>query len=335
MAIARAIEAQRPGSPRPLKATRWRADCEAVGMTIVCATHFTATSFAAVKVAAELARRHRQPLWLVTVLTDASTSTVPDERDLTARDALLLEAAALSSAQLDVRTAVLRGAVDRAMAAFCAEKKAKLLVVGDTAATINPVLVGTLDKLIDGVDVPLLVVRDAAPFDAWARGAGPLKVLLAIDHSFSSAVARDWIARLAEYGALDLVAAYVWWPAEEYERRGRAAPADDEAHVALSATLQAETAAALAGLPANVKHRVLLEMGKGHVGEQLLAIAEREQANVFVVGIHADHKPLGKLRSVAHDVLANALMSVVCIPGGAALPATLPAERPTAPMRPV
>ena len=37
-------------------------------MTIVCATHFTASSSDAVAVAGHLARRTGQPLWLVTVL---------------------------------------------------------------------------------------------------------------------------------------------------------------------------------------------------------------------------------------------------------------------------
>ncbi len=300
-------------------------------MTIVCATHFTDTSFAAIKVAAELARRHRQPLWLVSVVTGTSTSSVPDPRELVIRDALLLDAAALSSVELDVRTAVLHGAVERALAPFCKEKKARLLVVGDTAATIGPVVVGTLDKLIDGVNVPVLVVRDPKPFDAWARGAVPLKVLLALDHSLTSGIARDWIARLAEYGALDVVAAHVWWPEEEYARRGMVAPSADPTHSGLSARLLTEATAALAGLPANVKYRVQLELGQGHVGGQLMAMAEREQANVFVLGTHPGRNPLGKLRSVSHDVLANALMSVVFIPGGTALPPTLPAERPTAP----
>ena len=40
------------------------------------------------------------------------------------------------------------------------------------------------------------------------KGAGPLKVMLALDHTWNSEVARDWVHRLAEYGPLDLTAAF-------------------------------------------------------------------------------------------------------------------------------
>ncbi len=297
-------------------------------MTLVCATHFTDTSFSAVKVAAELARRHHLPLWLVSVLPDAAHAPAVEAAT---RDALLLEVAALTTPELTVQSAVLCGPIEQALGQFCRDKKARLLVVGDTAGKIGPVLEGTLDKLVDAIEVPMLVVRDPKPFAAWAEGAGPLKVMLALDHTFASSVARDWIARLAEYGALDLVAAHVWWPDDEYARRGLVAPAGDEAHVALTEKLLTEARNALGGLPANVAHRVQLELGQGTVGAQLLAMAERLQANVFVLGTHADRGPFGKLGSVAHDVLANALMSVVCVPGHTALPRAAPSERPTAP----
>ena len=287
-------------------------------MTIVCATHFTDSSFLAVKVAAQLARKHRQPLWLVNVLQGAVVSSNGDRFESAASDALLLEAAALKSEGIEVQTAVLHGALERAVGQFCTDKQALLLVVGDTSHKISPLIAGTLDKLAYGIEIPVLVVRDPKPFDAWAQGKAPLKVMLALDHTWSSAVARDWIVRLAEYGALDLVAAHIWWPQEEYERRGLPVPPAEEGHAALAAKMLAETSGALNGLPANVKHRVHLEMGKGHVGEQLVAMAENELVDIFVLGTHPHRGPLGQLWSVSHEVLANAPMSVAPARGEAA-----------------
>lgn len=302
------------------------------GMTIVCATHFSDTSFTAVRVAAELARRHRQLLWLVTVLPGPGVADAEGlEHASRMRDALMLEVAALASPELDVRSRVLHGKVDEAVGLFCRDRRARLLVVGDTEGKIGPLLTGTLDRFVDEIEVPMLVVRDPRPFTDWATGTGPLKVLLALDDTFSSSVARDWVGRLAEYGALDLVVAHIWWPQEEYDRRGIPAPSKEEAHAGLAAKLLEETQAALAGLPSNVKHRVLLEVGKGHVAQQLQAMAERAQVDVLVLGTHPASGAGGKLGSIAHDVLANALMSVVCVPGHARLPASFPAERPTAP----
>ncbi|MBS1152147.1 MAG: Universal stress protein [Myxococcaceae bacterium] len=287
-------------------------------MTIVCATHFTDSSFGAVKVAAGLARRHRQPLWLVSVLPDRAAS---DEGQEAVNDALLLEAAALTTEGLDVRTTVLNGPIDRTVSEFCVEKKALLLVIGDTSKNTNRMFAGTLDKFAYGTELPLLVVRDFKPLEAWTNGKAPLKVMLALDHTWSSVVARDWISRLAEYGPLDLVAAHIWWPEDEYARRGISPPPAEEGHASLSKAMQDETANALKALPSNVSCRVHLEMGKGHIGEQLLALAADELVEVLVLGTNPHHGPISLARSVSHDVLMNAPMSVACVPGRLQVPA--------------
>lgn len=282
-----------------------------MGMTIVCATHFTESSFAAVKVAAGLARKHRQPLWLVSVLPNRNTD---DQTQSSVGEALLIEAAALATEGIDTHTAVLHGSIERAVGQFCVEKHALLLVVGDTSHEQSGLFGGTLDKFAYNVELPLLVVRDFKPFEAWTHGTGPLKVMLALDHTWSSAVARDWIGRLAEYGALELVAAHIWWPLDEYARRGLEAP-EDPTHSALMKVMLEETTAALKGLPANVTSRVHLEMGVGHIGAQLLELAVAEQADVLVLGTTPHHGPISLLRSVSHDLLMNAPMSVACVPG--------------------
>ncbi len=286
-------------------------------MTIVCATHFTDSSFTAVKVAAGLARRHRQPLWLVSVLPARKTE---DDVETVVNDALLLEAAALFSEGLDVQTTVLHGSVEEAVWRFCIEKKALLLVVGDTSLSTSRMFAGTLDKFAFGVELPLLVVRDSKPFDAWVAGKLPLNVMLALDHSWTSAVARDWINRLAEYGSINLIAAHVWWPADEYDRRGLKVPSAEEGHAGIAKVMLEETTAALQGLSSNVKSRVHLEMGAGFVGEQLLALATNDHAELLVLGTNPHTGPISLLRSVSHDVLMNAPMSVACIPGKLVLP---------------
>ena len=291
-------------------------------MTIVCATHFTDSSFNAVRVAGSLARKHRQPLWLVSVLPALNDSEVA----VPVNDALLLEAAALAADGVEASTAVLHGPLERAVGQFCAEKKALLLVVGDTSHDTKAMFAGTLDKFAYGVELPLLVVKDPRPFDKWIAGASPLKVMLALDHTWSSAVARDWISRLAEYGPIDLVAAHIWWPPDEYERRGLKQV--DEVHQAISKLMHDETNAALSTLPANVKHRVHLEMGRGHIAEQLLELAGKDLVDVLVLGTNPHHGPISLLRSVSHEVLTNAPMSVACIPGKLNLPVLSTEPRP-------
>jgi len=85
--------------------------------------------------------------------------------------------------------------------------------------------------------------------------------------------------------------------------------------------MQDETANALKALPSNVSCRVHLEMGKGHIGEQLLALAADELVEVLVLGTNPHHGPISLARSVSHDVLMNAPMSVACVPGRLQVPA--------------
>lgn len=282
-------------------------------MTIVCATHFTDSSSEAVAVAAHLARRTRQRLWLASVLPGVpmgSKSSSPKETAV--NSALSFEANALRETGLEVETALLHGKVERAIGRLCSDQGAQLLVVGDTSHTGTSLFATPVDRFASGVSVPLLVVRNRRPFDAWARGERALKVLLAIDHTWSSALARDWIARLARYGPLDVLATHVWAPAEELARRGR--PVSDDAEASLAEVLTRETEVALSGLPDNVTSRVQLEVGRGHVGALLLELARREKMDMMVLGSHPKKGLLARLTSVSHEVLADALMSVALVP---------------------
>ncbi len=288
-------------------------------MTIVCATRFTEESSNAVQVAAELARRHKEKLFLVHCLPNTVVPSWGEKMSTATGHALDAEAKELVRTGVNVDTVVLHGKLEHALARFCREKQAGLLVVGDTVQRVGAVSAGTLDRLAGAVESALLVVRDPRPFAAWAKGTAPLRVMLALDHSSSSAVARDWISRLSEYGPIDLVAAHVWWPLEEYDRRRMPPPPPEEGHMALTRFMTAETEAALAALPKNVKRRVHLEMGTGRVADQLLELANDEQVDLFVFGTHR-RRALGRLWSVSHHALGNAPMSVACIPGGVPVP---------------
>ncbi len=288
-------------------------------MTIVCATHFTASSSDAVIVAAQLARRTRQTLWLVTVLPGARLSTTaPTEREQAVHDALHQEARVLREQGLELEVAVLHGRVEQVLGTLCNEVNAKLLVVGDSHH--KPALFATpVDRIASGVSVPLLVVRSMRPFEAWSKGERPLKVMLAIDHTWSSALARDWLTGLSEYGPLDVVAMHLWNPADEHARRRGAdatqTPADEGA---LAEELTREAEDAFRVMPANIKTRVQLEQGDGHLGDLLLQLADREQVDMLVLGTHPKEKGLlARLTapSTSHEVLAHGLMSVALVPG--------------------
>ncbi len=270
-------------------------------MTIVCATHFTDSSLAAIKVAAQLARTHRERLCVLNVVPPAQSSSGSEKDvEISAVNGTISQ---LASEGIVINTTTVCGPLASAVRQACAVNRASLLVVGDSHQTLGPLIVGPLDRFADSIGVPSLIVRDATPFAAWSAGTGPLKVMLAMDGTWKSAAAREWIIRLSAFGPIDLVASYLWWPKDERQPRAWALVAQ---------RLEAE--AAFAGLPSNVKARIRLEVGCPKIGPQLLALAKANHADVFVLGTHPHRGPVGQQWSVSHEVLALAPMSVACIP---------------------
>lgn len=282
-------------------------------MTIACATHFTPTSDAAVHVAASLARRMHDHLLLASVVP--TTALMLDDGRLESDVAmhLQLEASRLRIEGIDVSAEVLRGSLDESLARLCQSAHARLLVTGDSGHAQRLFLDAPLDRISAGVPVPLLVVRSERPFDAWARAEGPLRVLLAVDHSWSSKLARDWIVQLSEFGPIDLTAVHIYHPEDEARRRGMGVP-DDELRARLVKVIGEETEAALLLLPDNVKRRVRLEIGRRNIAGLLIDVASTERADLLVLGTHRQHGLLGQMTSVSHQVLADALMSVAFVP---------------------
>lgn len=282
-------------------------------MSILCATRFSEESSPAVDAAAALARAHREPLELIHVSPGGLLRAFADRFSEVASTALKAEAARLTKEGTQVVTRQLTGRLEDVLAEHAAKVGARAVVVGDTVERGTSVLAGTLDKLALALSVPLLIVRDARPFESWAKGEAPLKVLLAMDRTTSAAVARDWVAQLAKLGPIELVATSIFWPLREYERRRLPVPPPEEGHAAIVATVKEELARELAGLPKNVAARVRLEMGLGHTGEQLVEAANDEQVDLVLLGTHR-RTALGRLWSVSHHVMLQAPMAVACVP---------------------
>ena len=50
---------------------------------------------------------------------------------------------------------------------------------------------GTVDRLAQSLEVPLLVVRNLPALEVWGRGERPLKVMVGVDRSLPFEAARD------------------------------------------------------------------------------------------------------------------------------------------------
>jgi nucleotide-binding universal stress UspA family protein len=164
----------------------------------------------------------------------------------------------------------------------------------------------------------------------WAKGDQPLRVMVGLDASETSAEAMKWVDELRAYGPIDLWATRLYWPAEEAQRHGWPPPKYlAEANKEVEEVLGKEVRALLrswAGAPA----RVLIHPSFGRVADQLASIAEREAVDLLVVGSHRRKGP-GKIWSVSHHILGLATMSVAAVPS---TPVSA-AEEPLPPMRKV
>jgi nucleotide-binding universal stress UspA family protein len=288
-------------------------------MSIVCATGFSARSGTAVRAAAALAGRMGEPLVLVAAVEreedreGAALSMEATVRTLRERPGLVVDGN------------VLVGPAAEVVARFAEKVKADLLVIA--GAQPQAARLGVPDALFQTCAVPCLVVRQSEPFEAWAKGERSLKAMLGADASVPFVAARGFLAKLAQRGPVEATAAHVYWPPAEYERLGLPQPLIfTDADPALEEVLSGEVAREVGAIPPGASPRVRLRIGMGWTGDQLVAMAQEDEADLLVIGTH-HRRGMGKLWSVSHHAVRNAPMSVACIPAEAA-PRAADAELP-------
>jgi len=308
-------------------------------MTIVCGTDFSGSARAAARVAALLAARRGVALTLVHVLELSSVPIVGsgmpvavsagwlEMRESAARAAQEeMQGAVASLLEFGVRieTVVEDGLADEVLARIAAERHAELVVVASVGRRRSALWrVGRVtDCVAQAATAPVLVVRESAPFEAWARGERPLRVGLALDFAETSGAALKWVTDLRACGPCDVVRIHVYRRAMECERLGLPPGADDER---TRASIERELAADLDGrFGATIPGQGTLttRIAAGSVvdeAEDLVRIAASERADLIVVGTH---QRAGWSRlwhgSVSYRVLSRAAVSVACVPKAAA-----------------
>jgi nucleotide-binding universal stress UspA family protein len=289
-------------------------------MSIVCATNFSDAAQVAATAAATLAAKAGVPLWLVHVLPAENVRAFGRSLLEAAEGALESEAKRLERLGARVERELLTGEAPTAIETFAQEQKA-LLVVTAASSHATPFLGvgGTVDRLAQSLTRPLLIVRDTAPFEAWAKGTRPLKVMLGVDRSLPFEACRDWVRELRTLGPVEIVATRIFWPHEEYQRLGLPRPmAFGEVTKDLRHALEREVTAlveplARGGQPLKTR----IELGMGRIADHLVGLAEEEGVDLLVVGTH-HRKALAKMWSVSHHALRLAKMAVAAVPSTAA-----------------
>ena len=291
-------------------------------MAIVCGTDFSSASRSAAAAAAALALRlEPAEFWMVHVL-DASTRELDpkafDSLNERARERLRQEADDLNN-RFGVRVLhqVMAGGVADALLAFAAGIHARLLVVGSRGHGASPLyrVGGTSERLAQSASLPVLVVREAAPFESWLKGERPLRVLVALDWTRSSEPAVRFVKELRGGGPVDLVIGHVYSDLDGSRARYGLPPrpAIIERDPDVEGLLARDLAARVAEVGGEGALALRPVHGLGRVGDYLLELGDTERVDLIVVGTH-HRRGLARLASVAGVTLHYSNASVVVAP---------------------
>lgn len=298
-------------------------------MTILCGTDFSPPAAQAVRVAGLLAGRAGLGLHLAHVLRGESPSETPEQ----ARQALDREARGRMPPGLEPVAEVLAGLPDAALVECARQLHAGLLVVGAVGHRgIDRWLLGSCAERTAGeAPMPVLVVRNARPFEEWLLGGRALRVMVGCDEGPSSDAALVWAGGLARLGPIELVVTQLVRPDEENRRVGFSGPGMGitlcpEALTRLLETLGARQRSLAGAVEAQLQ--VIPTLGR--FDQLLVASAEKFGADLLVVGSR-QREGLGRWwhGSVSSGVLHGAPMSVAIVPVQAAAdPGSAPAADP-------
>jgi len=279
-------------------------------LSILCGTDFSAPARAAADAAAALATKLGASLRLVHA-SEIAGSPLAEEH-------LLTEANRLRNAGAELVAEVVNGVADEALVRLAQEREARLIVVSSLGrrAPARWLLGSVAERIAESATVPTLVVRDAAPFQAWARGERALKILVGTDFSANSDAALRWVAELRKFGPCEVIAAYAAWTPEEASRLGALG---ELSLVGTSPTVQnvleRDLRTKVAALLGQKNVRILVQGGWGRPDAQLAGMAAEEKADLIVVGTHQRHGfSLLGASSVSRGILRYAPMSVACVP---------------------
>ena len=301
-------------------------------MAIVCGTDLSEDSFDGLTAALAIASRRGEPELLLVNVLDAEAA-----RDDAGRDKLAASARARLESDADrlarnsnvrVRGEVLFGPAVGSLVAATETEGGSLLVVGAKGHTNAPLikLGGTSEALAGSASVPVLIVRDAAPFVAWAAGERPLRVMIGLDESASCEPAIAQVRQLRQAGPVDVVIGHVYYADEAARHYGLRMKSMVDRDPELERLLERDLERRLGTLPGEGTVEFHPRPGLGRIGDHLLELADAAKVDVILVGTR-QKGGLGRLSSVSALVLHDAKQSVWCVPATAHLTGALDVPR--------
>ena len=290
-------------------------------MAIVCGTDLSESAARAARAAAAIAQCTAERLELVHVLVNPAGAAIPALGLFyePARELLASQAEKLAKEfSIVVDPIVLEGPADTRLVEFARDAKARLVVVAavDAGKPERSPLGSTAERIIQRSQNPVLVVREAASIEEWARGKRPLRVLLGVDLGQNSRAALRWVEALRGIRPCDVQVAQVAWPMGEHARFGIEGPVPleglrPELHSLLDRDLRAWTGT----LQGEGSVSFLVSPCWGRFDSELASMAREGKADLLVVGAHQRAWSMRLWHgSIARGVVHQASSNVACVP---------------------
>jgi nucleotide-binding universal stress UspA family protein len=286
-------------------------------MSIICGSDLSEASRGALEVACALATQRDDGVVVLVHVADGEPGELGETTLAPLRARLAAQALTCATAEGPrVRAELVVGSPDQTLVGLAEQERSDLIVIaaqshGDRASRLG----STAANVIARTHVPVIVVRDPAPWLAFARGERPLKILLGIDDSATCDLGVQWTLALGKRGPIDVVLGAIYYPDDAAAHYGLPArslvDADPECERLMQRDLIRRFAGSAAAASPGVRARA--RRGLGRIGDHMIELANEEQVDAIVVGT-GQKTGLGRLGSVSSVIVEDAPQSVVCVP---------------------
>jgi nucleotide-binding universal stress UspA family protein len=286
-------------------------------MSIICGTDLSDGSRGALEVACALAKLRGDKDIVLVHAVDPDQEEVNEDSLERERD--LLDKLAASVREVKVRAELMVGGADEMLTAMADTEGSNLIVIAASSRPRDEAakhLGATAARVINRTRVPVIVVRDPAPWIAFAREQRPLRVLLGVDDSVACDVGIQWTHGLRRTGAVDIVLGAIYYPDEAAEHYGLHADTLVD-RVPEIERLMARDLVKRFGSTDRVTARP--RRGLGRIGDHVCELANEEAVDVVLVGT-GQKSGFERLGSVSSIIVHEATQSIVCVPPGASVP---------------
>jgi nucleotide-binding universal stress UspA family protein len=280
-------------------------------MPIICGTDLSAGSMRAIEVARALAGQ-RADTFIVLV------HVVEEERDAAAaRTKLDAFAASAPAHGVSIRSELVVGTPEDALVTFADTENSDLIVIAASSSPATLIRLGsTAEKLIVASRVPVLVVRDPAPWREFVAGHRPLRVLLGVDDSVACDLGIQWTHALRTKGPVDVTLGAIYYPDDAAEHYGIEPKAVVDRDPELERLISRDL---LRKFGASDRVEARAQRGLGRIGDHMVELAKASNVDAIIVGT-SQKTGLGRLGSVSSVIVHDATQSVVCVPPNANIP---------------